>query len=39
LVEVLMLMAPTHLTFSSLDEFCIQGNNRLLVYEYMPLSS
>ncbi|KAJ8771920.1 hypothetical protein K2173_027097 [Erythroxylum novogranatense] len=39
LVEVLMLSLMQHLNLVNLIGFCAEGNQRLLVYEYMPLGS
>ena len=39
LVEVLMLTVLNHRNLVSLVGFCAQGDERLLVYEYMPFGS
>ena len=39
LVEVLMLTVLNHPNLVSLVGFCVQGDERLLVYEYMPFGS
>ncbi|XP_020164889.1 probable serine/threonine-protein kinase PBL21 isoform X2 [Aegilops tauschii subsp. strangulata] len=39
LVEVLMLTVLSHPNLVSLVGFCAQGDERLLVYEYMPFGS
>jgi serine/threonine protein kinase len=39
LVEVLMLTMLSHPNLVSLVGFCAQGDERLLVYEYMPFGS
>jgi len=39
LVEVLMLTVLNHPNLVSLVGFCAQGDERLLVYEYMPFGS
>lgn len=39
LVEVLMLTVLNHPHLVSLVGFCAQGDERLLVYEYMPFGS
>ncbi|KQK23823.1 probable serine/threonine-protein kinase PBL21 [Brachypodium distachyon] len=39
LVEVLMLTVLSHPNLVSLFGFCAQGDERLLVYEYMPFGS
>jgi serine/threonine protein kinase len=39
LVEVLMLSLLSHPNLVRLVGYCADGNQRLLVYEYMPLGS
>lgn len=39
LVEVLMLNLLNHKHLVNLVGYCADGNQRLLVYEYMPLGS
>ena len=39
LVEVLMLSLLHHPNLVNLIGYCADGNQRLLVYEYMPLGS
>ena len=39
LVEVLMLIMLRHENLVSLIGYCAEGDERLLVYEYMPLGS
>jgi hypothetical protein len=39
LVEVLMLTMLNHRNLVSLVGFCAQGDERLLVYDYMPFGS
>jgi len=39
LVEVLMLSLVRHPNLVSLIGYCAEGEQRLLVYEYMPLGS
>ncbi|KAF3778265.1 Serine/threonine-protein kinase [Nymphaea thermarum] len=39
LVEVLMLSLLHHLNLVNLIGYCADGNQRLLVYEFMPLGS
>ena len=39
LVEVLMLTVLNYPNLVSLVGFCVQGDERLLVYEYMPFGS
>jgi serine/threonine protein kinase len=39
LVEVLLLTMLSHPNLVSLVGFCAQGDERLLVYEYMPFGS
>lgn len=39
LVEILMLITLQHENLVSLIGYCAEGDQRLLVYEYMPLGS
>lgn len=39
LMEVLMLIVLRHTNLVSLIGFCAEGDERLLVYEYMPKGS